>query len=300
MILFDITDNNHHPIKDPHDRNQDSAEQKPLFSLGIIADVQYADIKSAGNRYYSASLGKLEKAVSVFMKDSVDLIINLGDLIEKNYDSYKPVLNILYSSGIKTCHITGNHDYSVDSLKRDCLPVLGGSGKGYYSFVRDQYRLIFINGNEISTYGSYNKTAISEAANLIGKLKNMNEINAIEWNGGISGTQLDWINNQLAEAAGKSEKAILFCHFPIAPNNIHNLLNYKEVYSTLQKYNNVVAWFSGHNHEGNYTTFKKIHFVTFKGMVETADSNSFAVVEVYDRKIVIRGYGRENSLLLNF
>jgi hypothetical protein len=43
-----------------------------------------------------------------------------------------------------------------------------------------------------------------------------------------------------------------------------------------------------------------IHFVTFKGMVETDANNSFALVEVYKNKIWIRGYGREKSQILAY
>ena len=68
----------------------------------------------------------------------------------------------------------------------------------------------------------------------------------------------------------------------------------------LLKYHNIIAWFSGHNHEGNYSTINKVHFVTFKGMVETKKNNSFAIIEAYSDKISIRGYGRENSLILTF
>ncbi|MBN2632621.1 MAG: hypothetical protein JXR66_03630 [Bacteroidales bacterium] len=65
-------------------------------------------------------------------------------------------------------------------------------------------------------------------------------------------------------------------------------------------YDNIIAWFSGHNHAGNYGNFNMIHFVTFRGMVETAERNSFAVVEVYPNKIWIKGSGREKSQILAY
>jgi hypothetical protein len=68
----------------------------------------------------------------------------------------------------------------------------------------------------------------------------------------------------------------------------------------LEKYHNIIAWFNGHNHSGNYGNFNMIHFVTFKGMVETDANNSFALVEVYKNKIWIRGYGREKNQILAY
>jgi len=274
--------------------------QKPLFSFGIIADVQYSDYEPAGTRFYRSSLSKLREAVTVFKEDSVGFIINLGDLIDKDFESYKPVMNIIDSSGLKTFHVTGNHDYSVDPRFKKRLPVLQHTKEGYYSIVYEKFRFIFINGNEISTYISSNKASIKQANDSIASMKGKGEINAIDWNGGISIKQLLWIDNQVKEAAGENEKVFLICHFPVVPENIHNLLNYKEVLSVLEKYQNIIAWFNGHNHAGNYGNFNMIHFVTFKGMVETETNNSFAIVDVYKNKLWIRGFGREKSQILAY
>jgi predicted MPP superfamily phosphohydrolase len=227
-------------------------------------------------------------------------MVNLGDLIDRDYESYKPVLSAINSSGIKTFHITGNHDYSVDPRYLGRLPVLNEYRDGYYSFSRGNYRLIFLNGNEISTYASSDKAIITQAGSYIDKLRKKGEVNAIEWNGGIGSIQLEWLISQLDAASAASEKVIILCHFPAAPENIHNLLNYKEVNVILSKYSNVVAWLNGHNHAGNYASVNKMHYVTFKGMVETRNLNSFAVIEVYRDKMIIRGYGREDSRVLTF
>jgi predicted MPP superfamily phosphohydrolase len=300
ILILDPPDKKYSASEDTVKSEPESPDQKPLFSFGIISDVQYADISPAGNRYYRSSLEKLKDAVTEFRQDSVNFIVNLGDLIEGNYESFKPVINTLNSSGIKTYHITGNHDYSVESRYLSRLPVYTESREGYYSIIYKKYRLIFINGNEISTYAHSEKIMIRQASEYIANLKKTGAINAIDWNGGISRKQLDWLTGQLADAADNSEKVILLCHFPIAPDNIHNLLNYKEVNDIISKYDNIVAWFSGHNHEGSYTVNKNVHFVTFKGMVETKKTNSFAVIEAYNNKLMIKGYGRENSLVLPF
>lgn len=59
----------------------------------------------------------------------------------------------------------------------------------------------------------------------------------------------------------------------------------------------VVAWFNGHNHEGNYGLLGNTHFVNFKGMVDTPDQNTFAIADVFADRIVIRGFGREENRL---
>jgi 3',5'-cyclic AMP phosphodiesterase CpdA len=155
-----------------------------------------------------------------------------------------------------------------------------------------------LNGNEISTYGTGNKKVAEEAQQLISKLKSDGEPNAIDWNGGLGMKQMIWFKNELDEALVKNQKVIILCHFPVWPENQHNLLNYREVLSLLEKYSNIIAWFNGHNHSGNYGNFNLIHCVTFRGMVETEANTSFAEVEIYRNKIWIKGSGREKSQIL--
>jgi manganese-dependent ADP-ribose/CDP-alcohol diphosphatase len=295
LFCFNMSDN----IKS-EDYNTDIQSQKPLFSFGIFADVQYCDCDPVGTRFYRSSLFKLREAIKTLKDNSPEFIINLGDLIEKNFESYKSVLNIIDSSGFKIYHCTGNHDYSIEPRLKRRIPVLQSSKEGYYSFIQDKFRFIMLNGNDLSTYASNNNAIIKQANEYISSLKNDGEINAIDWNGGISSKQLDWLTNQLDLATRNNEKVILVCHFPVWPVNIHNLLNYREILLVLERYSNIIAWFNGHNHMGNYGNLNMIHFVTLKGMVETEKNNSFALVEVYKNKIWIKGYGREKSQILAF
>jgi len=273
-------------------------EQKPLFTFGVITDVQYCDCEPAGTRYYRSSLSKLREAVASFKADSMAFIVDLGDLIDRDFSSYKPVMNILDSSGLKVWHVSGNHDYSVDQKYKKKIPQLEGNKDGYYSFSHDLFRFIVLNGNDISTYGNGNKKVVEEAEQLIKKLQSDGEPNGIEWNGGLGGKQMEWFKKQLDEAMVKNEKVIILCHFPAWPENEHNLLNYPEVLTLIEKYNNIIVWFNGHNHAGNYGNFNLIHFVTLRGMVETEANTSYAEVEIYSNKIWIRGSGREKSQIL--
>ncbi|HUX97190.1 MAG TPA: metallophosphoesterase [Bacteroidales bacterium] len=279
--------------KDSEEFANSGQNEEPLFSFGIIADVQYADKEPAGTRYYRSSITKLREAISAFKQDSVDFVITLGDLIDQDIRSYNPLLNIMDSSGLKFYHVSGNHDYSVDPAYIEKLPEVYIQKPGYFAITHKNFRFIFINGNEISTYSNKNKSNIKEAETLLDSIKKRGEQNAVEWNGAVSKKQLIWLDKQINKASLKNSKVILICHFPVFPENIHNLLNYKDVLSVMEKYNNCLAWFNGHNHAGNYGKINKTHFVTFKGMVETENQNSFARVDVYSNKIWIIGSGRE-------
>jgi len=274
--------------------------QRPLFSFGVVADVQYCNYEPEGTRFYRSSLAKLREAVGAFQSDSVKFVVNLGDLIDRDFESYKPVMNILDSSKLKIYHVAGNHDYSVNSRYKKKLPILKPGTKGYYSLVHENFRFVFLNGNEISTYSSDNKKSVKQGEDLLASMKDKKEINAMNWNGGFSDAQLAWLKIELDNAANASEKVFLICHFPVVPENAHNLLNYKEVLTLLENYQNIIAWLNGHNHAGNYGNFNMIHFVNFKGMVETESTNSFAIIDVYKNKLWIRGYGREKSQILAY
>jgi manganese-dependent ADP-ribose/CDP-alcohol diphosphatase len=279
----------------PGDQSQD-----PLFTFGIIADVQYCDCEPEGSRFYRQSTGKLRIAMNSFRADSVSFIVNLGDLIDRGYESFKPVTSTLDSSGLLVYNLLGNHDFSVDDRYKKRLPLTMPGKEGYYSFSHMNFRFIALNGNEVSIYATSGKSAIKKAEDYITLLKDSGNVNAINWNGGINPRQLAWLKGQLDEATTENENVLIFCHFPVYPENVHNLLNYKEVNTLLANYSNIVAWFSGHNHAGNYGNFNMIHFVTMKGMVETEYNTSFGIVEVYSNKLWIKGAGREKSQILAY
>jgi hypothetical protein len=282
------------------DATPENREQLPIFSFGVIADIQYCDCEPLGSRFYRSSLTKLMDAITSFRNDNPAFLINLGDLIEKDFSSYKAVYGILDTAGFKVYHTIGNHDYSVEPRLKRSIPQLNKNKEGYYSFNYSTFRFIVLNGNELSTYSTSNKSEIKKAEDYILNLKTREEINGQEWNGGISTKQMVWLTNQLIAAKNNNDKVFIICHFPVFPYNEHNLLNYRDVLSVLEGYDNIIAWFNGHNHGGNYGNFNSTHFITIKGMVETEMTNSFALIEVYKNKIWIKGSGREKSQILAY
>lgn len=285
---------------DPEDQYPYRTQDLPIFRIGIIADVQYADAEPANNRYYRISKERLREAYRIFKNEEVDFVINLGDLIDKDFSSFGPVRQIIDSSGIKTYNVLGNHDYSVADSMKARVAFMSPSLMGYASVKSEGFRFIFLNGNDMSTYSTRSAGYISRAGKYLETLRAQGKINAMEWNGGIAIPQMIWLEQQLEYAVKKHEKVIIACHFPVYPEDIHNLLNYEEVLDLIKKYTNILAWFSGHNHAGNYGTIGQTHFITFRGMVESADISSFAIAKIYDHKVVIEGFGREQDREFTF
>jgi predicted phosphodiesterase len=83
------------------------------------------------------------------------------------------------------------------------------------------------------------------------------------------------------------------------PFEAHALWNSEEVLSVLSKFENVKLYLNGHNHAGNYAFQNGIHFVNLKGMVETETENAFSIISFSDKQIEIKGFGREESRILN-
>ena len=65
--------------------------------------------------------------------------------------------------------------------------------------------------------------------------------------------------------------------------------------SLIKTYNNVKFFFNGHNHAGAYQIENNVHYLTFKGMLDTENTSAFAKVQFDKDTIIIEGYYREPS-----
>lgn len=107
-------------------RMGDCPRQRPLFTFGVIADIQYADIEDGYNytrsrrRYYRSSLQLLRNAQESWSESSVkpEFILQLGDIIDgfnKGHDasdsSLDTVLSEFGSSTVEVHHVWGNHEF---------------------------------------------------------------------------------------------------------------------------------------------------------------------------------------------
>ena len=102
-----------------HPLSSEAADsEKPLFSVGLIADAQYADVEPGGIRYYRNSINKLATAAKAINEAQVDFSIHLGDLIDRNFSSFDDILEPLRTLEKPVHQILGNHDFSVPDDKK--------------------------------------------------------------------------------------------------------------------------------------------------------------------------------------
>ena len=276
-------------------------EKNTVFSFGLIDDIQYCESVPVGTRFYSKSLNKLGECVKDFNARDLSFVIQLGDLIDKDIGSYDSVLSVFNQINTKKYHVLGNHDYGVEEVNKQQVPKIVGLVSPYYEFGSNGWRMIVLDGNDLSYYApskSHKQTEETEA--LYQKIKDRGAVNAHDWNGGLSHQQISWLDNILRQASRIGEKVLLFCHFPVYPSREENLWNDVELINLLESYPCVVALFSGHYHSGNYAKKRGIHYLTLQGMVETEDSNAYAIIEVYSDFLKVLGFGREPSRILTF
>lgn len=269
------------------------------FKIGIIADCQYCNCDTQNNRFYKLASGKLESAIKELNTKTLDYTIHLGDFIDRDYKSFDSVLPIWNRLKSEKYHVLGNHDFSVRDSLKSLVPKKMGLKKRYFSFVKNNWRFIVLDGNDLSYHGAISKTKQKETDSLFNLLKVEKEPNLQTWNGGLSLKQLKWVEAQLNDAQAKNELVGFYCHFPSGRNRAtHNLWNYKQFLQLINDFNNVKFYFNGHNHDGDYLEKNGVHHLTFKGMLDSERSLAFATARFTKDSIFIKGYGREISRAL--
>jgi len=271
---------------------------EPPISFGAIADLQYCDAEPEINRYFRNAPQKLKSAINEFNCHKLDFIINLGDTIDHDWQSYAGILPVFSQANAPFYHVLGNHDYEIEDEYKSGVPDKIGI-KRYYDFIVNRWRFIVLDGNEISTFAHIESSDLyRKGQNLLRRLEEQGAVNANFWNGGIGEEQLEWLKTRLSLANQKNEMVVIFCHFPIFPEHRHNLLNDKDLLNTITKYDCFKIWINGHNHDGNYGMFKDKQFVNLKGMVDTEFETAYSIFQLHDDHIQIHGFGDEISARL--
>lgn len=273
----------------------------PLFRFGVIADPQYADADPFVelNRYYRASLDKLVAAIEELNRHDLKFVVTLGDIIDRDLASFDRIMPLYERLRHPRAFLLGNHDFSVAPEHLAIVPSALGLERSYYAFSGGGYRFVVLDGNEVSVFAppeGHPYRALAEER--LAALKATGAIHAQPWNGSLSDAQFAWLAETLTSAAAAGEKVIVLGHYPVYPANWLNMWDSDRIVELLTASDNVVAYFCGHNHDGNFGEIGGKYFVNFCGMVDTPDQSCFAVVDVFDDRIEITGFGREPSRTL--
>lgn len=273
----------------------------PLFSFGIVADPQYADVDPRPDmgRYYRESPAKLAAAIDVFNAEDLAFVVTLGDIIDRDFASFDVILSAYDRLRHPSVMLPGNHDFSVAPEHLGAIHARLGMSAPWHDFAIGKVRFVVLDGNQVSLFapppGDVRRVLAEER---LKRLTDAGAINAQDWNASLGDAQFEWLRSVLQKADATGEKVVVFCHYPVFPENAHNMWDAQRILELLGAHPSAVAWFNGHNHEGNYGVLGKTHFVNFKGMVDTPDRNTFAIADVFADRIAIRGFGREEDRVL--
>jgi len=271
---------------------------KKTVKFGVVADIQYHPGKPLGTRFYSASLNKLKEALAQFNREKVQFVVNLGDTIDHNIETFDSVMPMFKALKPPVYHLVGNHDYDIQEGNEGRVLSELGLKDTYYAFAKGGWRFILLDGFELRYPFPADETLKRESEALYWRLRIQGKEQAQRWNGGISLKQITWLEQRLEEADTARKNVLVLCHFPVLPEAAHNLWNDAEVVTILEKHRCVKAYFCGHNHAGDYALRNGVHYVTFQSMVETPDQNAFAIVTLAKNAIRVQGFGREPSRTL--
>ncbi|KAK6924771.1 Calcineurin-like phosphoesterase domain, ApaH type [Dillenia turbinata] len=307
-------------------------EKQPLFSFGVISDIQYADIPDGHSflgvpRYYRHSVLVLQRAVEKWNNQpKLDFLIHFGDIVDgfcpkdKSLEAVTSVVNEFKKFDGPVYHMIGNH--CLYNLPREkLLPLLNIScldHRAYYDFSpAPGYRFIVLDGYDSSALGwpqDHPKTL--EALKFLNE-KNPNldknspigldglERRFLMFNGAVGKEQLQWLDNILKDATSLNEKVVVCCHLPLDPNASSKealLWNYDEVMNIIHQYDCVKICMAGHDHKGGYSIDSHgVHHRVLEAALECPPgTDAFGHIEAHDDGCLLIGTGRMKSTIMMF
>lgn len=308
--------------------------EKPLFSFGVITDIQYADIENGKSflgtpRYYRHALQSLHRAVDAWnSKGNLAFSIHFGDIVDgycpkdQSREAFNRVLSEFKNfKGASVYHMIGNHClYNLPRTELNELLEIPPSEDdiSYYSFCPvPEYLFVVLDGYDVSALGWPKGHPHTEAGVRLLDTKNPNieknspeglngvERRFVKFNGGIGKCQLEWLEKTLQHATGAKQKVIICCHLPLdagAASPICILWNYDEVMEIVHRYDCVVACLGGHAHEGGHAVDSRgIHHHILEAVLECPPGrDAYGHIDVYSGHLSLCGTDRMASTDMYF
>ena len=227
------------------------------MKLGIFADPHYSSaLLTCGRRYNSRSLAKIDAALAHFAAERCDLVVCLGDLIDRE-DSHalevqnlRAVAAVLDAKDIPICVLRGNHDGFCFTEAE------------FYAVLGESYRPADL------TWGE--KTLLFLDACFTSDGKPYHPEGSHDW----TDTFLPDTDGLRARLAAVPGEAIVLMHQNIDPDirEDHRLKNAAEVRKILEESGKVKRVLQGHYHPGTENTHNGILYRAFPAMCERDDA----------------------------
>jgi len=307
----------------------ESVHKKPLFTLGVFADAQYADKENGTygkrNKYFRDAKERLKMCLNEFSENAHALacVINLGDLYDgynedsaenlyfrdaeswseevkaRNVKEFNEMVEITeksLSKDLKLVSVLGNHDMAVT---REVFKQKMNFGEDDYYKVElpRNWVLLCLDTTDMNPrYVEENSEAWKEGhAWLASKTDEFKKRNAKPWSGGIASVQFNWLKEQVDLTEKEGKKVIVCSHNALAPGSAREGMvawNADVISSYFEsKSGTVKVCVAGHDHPGGYIQRGNVHYVTIEAMLEADCGTSYGYLEVYEHECILRGVG---------
>lgn len=271
-----------------------------LFSFGILADIQYADVDKSGPRDYRNALNVANNSVKELNKHDLEFIVHVGDVIDRDYKSFDLPLSILKKAHAPVHYVLGNHEFSIADDEKHKVRKRLNNPRGFYSFTVGEFVFVILDGTEVSTFAHKKGSEPYHAALKVSdNIRSDRGNNAHLWNGGFGKSQIKWFTKQLKKATRENKRILVFCHWPLLPENGKQLWNSDDMLALIRG-SNVVAWIAGHHHPGNYVIHENIHHLTMQSVVEAKTDLSAGIIDVFQSGLHLKYYGDKENIMMQF
>ena len=258
-----------------------AGDDTPQVRIGLVTDLHYADKPPAGTRFYRESLEKFAEATKRFGEEKVDLVVELGDLIDSadSLDVEKDYLRRIAKDFTaipgQYHYVLGNH--CVSALTKPEFLEIVGQKASYYSFDTNGVHFVVLDAcfrSDGQPYGRKN----------------------FEWtDSNIPAAEVEWL---IADLKQTIHKTVVFVHQRLDVEPPLGIKNAPEVRKVLEESGKVLAVLQGHDHQGDYKEIEGVPYCTLKAMVEGSgeENSGYAILDVLpDNSIRIRGIRKQKS-----
>lgn len=217
----------------------------PIVSFGLITDIHYADNDDRWNyvkthlRRYRNSANLVDEACNYWLngKHPISFILQLGDLIDGVCFTNKTSVNDLNTivkqfkksfASLPIYHIWGNHElynFTREELMKGPLcsfdtKAIAPAHYGTFE-VCPNLRIIALDTYEFSALGVKNDSEVYLQSMELLRKHNQNESpndptglrghqrRYVQFNGGMTQKQMNWLKEQLTEAKNRNEKVLI-------------------------------------------------------------------------------------------
>mmetsp|Transcript_61912 Transcript_61912/g.116556 ORF Transcript_61912/g.116556 Transcript_61912/m.116556 type:complete len:443 (+) Transcript_61912:55-1383(+) len=244
-----------------------AGKEKPLLRFGVVADIQYANVDDGFNfggtqrRHHRGSLAMLDGAVGFWSERKVDLVCQMGDIIDgkakAESDSDKDLQAVLATLNkvkpeVDFLHLIGNHElYNFDRVqlaaklntRRSGGHPVGSHGKEYYRVQPCKgWRFLVLDPYQDAVIGLRQSPEEMERSGAILARNNPNFLPSgkgtkdgsawfdgvtgearrfVPYNGGFGKPQLAWLAGELEDAGKAGDRVCLLSHSIVHPKACH-------------------------------------------------------------------------------